>query len=144
MRNCVFQFCLNFTAVADSIGIPMTDDMAVREIAEQATFRVRTLLQTGLANSFPLYRDVFLYQLASARRCLCFFLLALLEATPKTRWRATCWATSQLRSLILITNTVLWFGKVLLFLDPVHLQKYEARLDRTDFIDLPRVIAICK
>jgi len=34
-------------AVADSIGIPMTDDMAVRELAEQATFRVRTLLQTA-------------------------------------------------------------------------------------------------
>ena len=47
----VFQFCLNFTAVADSIGIPMTDDMAVRELAEQATFRVRTLLQTGLVNN---------------------------------------------------------------------------------------------
>ena len=47
----VFQFCLNLTAVADSIGIPMTDDMAVRELAEQATFRVRTLLQTGLVNN---------------------------------------------------------------------------------------------
>ena len=47
----MFQFCLNFTAVADSIGIPMTDDMAVRELAEQATFRVRTLLQTGLVNN---------------------------------------------------------------------------------------------
>ena len=46
-----FQFWLNFTAVADSIGIPMTDDMAVRELAEQATFRVRTLLQTGLVNN---------------------------------------------------------------------------------------------
>ena len=34
-------------AVAESIGIPLTDDVAAREVAEQATFRIRTLLQTA-------------------------------------------------------------------------------------------------
>lgn len=34
-------------AVAESIGIPLTDDVAARELAEQATFRIRTLLQTA-------------------------------------------------------------------------------------------------
>ena len=34
-------------AAAESIGIPLTDDVAARELAEQATFRIRTLLQTA-------------------------------------------------------------------------------------------------
>lgn len=42
-----FPQFINSSAVADSVGIPLTDDVAARELAEQANFRIRSLLQTA-------------------------------------------------------------------------------------------------